>query len=238
VRANGAVNAVAEEIAAPYREAGIPASVSPNYPLPAEGAAVTAALLQARSKGAIHIGTLSAPYGMERLLRLAAALSEDPADFTIDVVSRFPNAHSREEFEELFHRYGSPQNLRVIPAVPAHEIPGLLSEYRVGLSMLEDGGQNDIAIPTKLYEYVRAGLAIVGTDRAAQRRFLAEYGVGTLSDDDAELANALRAYLSGDTGVDSELERTAVEAQDAFNWNLVSKDVGELLQGIRRRRGA
>ncbi|WP_136052063.1 glycosyltransferase [Microbacterium sp. K36] len=232
VRANGGVDAVADEIAAPYREAGIPVSVSPNYPLTRGSTNIPVPALSQRSTRAIHIGTLSAPYGMERLVKLAAALRGEPDGFGVDVVGRFPNAQSRIDFEEVVRRHGSPDNLRVIPVVPAHEIPSLLTQYRVGLSTIEAGGQNDIAIPTKLYEYVRAGLAVVGTDRGAQRRFLHEHGVGFVSDDDTALADATRDYLRDDVALDEKARRAADDAQEVLDWSRVSEGIGDLLKEV------
>ncbi|WP_336501626.1 glycosyltransferase [Microbacterium paraoxydans] len=234
VRAGGGVDAVADEIAAPYREAGIPVSVSPNYPLVVSSASLPISVLSHRPPRAIHIGTLSAPYGMERLVKLAAALQARPGGLGIDVVDRFPHAQSRADFEATVRRYGSPDNLRVIPVVSAHEIPALLAQYRVGLSTIEAGGQNDIAIPTKLYEYVRAGLVVVGTDRGAQRRFLSAHGVGLVSDDDAELADATAAYLRDDAALDAEVRRAAEHARELLDWSRVSTSIGDLLKEVRR----
>lgn len=238
VRANGGVDAVADEIAAPYREAGIPVSVSPNYPLVQGSALAPVSALSQRPRRAIHIGTLSAPYGMERLVKLAAALQSEPGGFGVDVVGRFPNAQSRNEFEEIVRRHGSPGNLRVIPTVPAHEVSSLLTEYRIGLSTIEAGGQNDIAIPTKLYEYVRAGVAIVGTDRGAQRRFLSAHGVGFVSDDDTALANAITDYLRDDAILDEKVRRAAQDAQEALDWSQVSGGIGDLLKVVHARAQA
>jgi hypothetical protein len=218
VRHRGGVNVVAASMAGPFIAARVPAAVSPNFPISTEPD-WTAAPRSERERAAIHVGTLSQTYGTELLISVAARVNRLDPTIRIDLVRRFPNRESEREFQRLYVAHGSPPNLCLIEPVAAHEIPGLLSRYRVGLSTILPAGQNDLAVPTKIYDYIVAGLPIVGTARAAQAEFAMRHGLGAFSDDPDEIVSNLVDLLSTAPEREHALAEKSLRGRVELSWS-------------------
>jgi glycosyltransferase involved in cell wall biosynthesis len=216
----GGANVVAAEMSAGYRKRGIPVSVSPNLPLRKYYDASPVSAESRRYRKVIHTGTLSEPYGMKLIIDLAVECQLRGYDVCFDLIHRFPNANQEELFMSYLRGRNQPTNLRLIPAVDADKIASLLSSYGIGLSMISAEGQNDLAIPTKLYEYVLMGLSVVGTERKAQKNFLDHYGVGELrGDSDIEgLADAIGTLSKGESEMTARLRHAAISAREELFW--------------------
>lgn len=182
----GGANVVAEPMKNAFDRASVPTAVTPNYP-----SQMRAASLQSDDRsGAIHIGTLSKTYGMEQLIQIGEHLANLESPVTVDLIRKFPNASIEREFLDKLSRSSAATTIRLLDPIPSSEVPSLLRGYAVGLSTIQESGQNDIAVPTKLYEYVLAGMTVVGTERSAQRSFLEEYGRSELFADGDTLSMA------------------------------------------------
>lgn len=218
----GGANVVTEKMAESFRAAGVPVSVSPNFPLLAQFRGLPAADFESRRWNVVHIGTLSREYGTELLVRLATRSAERSLPFTFHVIARYPSPDHQADFEQLLALASSPANVRLLPTRPTHEMPALLSEMGYGLSLLMPDGQNESAVPSKNYEYAMAGLVDVVTDRRAQRAFAESFAVGISGhggDPDLMLDQMMRlADESTETG--SRLKDRAEQAQREFTWEL------------------
>lgn len=216
----GGANVVAAQMSGGYRNRRIPVSVSPNLPLKKYYDASPLSDVPRRHKKVIHTGTLSEPYGMKVIVDLAVECEQRGYDVSIDLIHRFPNANQEKIFLRYLRECRHPSNLRLIPAVGADKIPSLLASYGIGLSMISAEGQNDLAIPTKLYEYVLMGLSVVGTERKAQKDFLESYGVGELRADSdiAGLADAIWTLSQGGSDMSARLEHAATNARKELFW--------------------
>lgn len=217
----GGANVVATAMSVKYINAGAPVSISPNFPLRKAYDKVTFANDMERFRRVIHTGTLSEPYGMKSIVDLAVLCEQRGYEIAIDLVRRFPNAHQEKLFVDYVNERGRPSNLRLIPAVTADKIPSLLTPYGIGLSMITKTGQNDLAVPTKLYEYALMGLAIVGTDRTAQKEFVEEYAIGRLcGEQDIEgLADAIYLFSRAEQEQIVKIEEAAALAKTNLFWD-------------------
>lgn len=170
----GGANVAARDMAPPFTVAGVPVAITPNYPPRELYAPFSRELTSALMSKILHSGTLTESYGSKFLIDVACHLRDCGSDLIIDAVARFPSRDARNGFLKYFAMNGSPRNVRLIPAVPSSELPEMLGRYGVGLSMLQDCGQNRLAVATKLYEYTIVGLVVVATDLPAQRAFLSQ----------------------------------------------------------------
>lgn len=210
----GGANVVAERMSVPFRDRGVPLAISPNYP---SHTSTPDATNESRS-GAIHIGTLSPTYGMVQLIDVAVHLHRLDPTLTIDLVKRFPNKATEERFYKLLESANILGSIRLLEPVRPSEVPALLNRYVVGLSTILDAGQNEIAIPTKLYEYVNAGLTTVGTRRPAQEQFLAEWGRSELLSDEDSLGMAVAIVAAHTPVAMEEASAKAVLAKQHLHW--------------------
>lgn len=216
----GAANVVSDEMAVPFRQQSVPVSVSPNYPLLSQYQGVPDRAFASRRWTVLHIGTLSQSYGTELLVQLASRSAERSLPFQFKVLSRYPSPDHAAEFEKLLADMPRADSIEMLSTRPTHEIPELLATAGFGLSLLETGNQNEIAIASKLFEHTMAGLVSVVTPRGAQRAFVEAHAVsvvGDATDVDAMLDGMMRLAARADA-TDAALRAKAVAARERFTW--------------------
>lgn len=228
----GAADVVAEKMAESFRAQSVPVSVSPNYPVLSQFGGLPSVPFESRRWRVLHIGTLTRDYGTQLLVQLASRSAERELPFSFDAMTRFPSPDHEKAFELLLADAGNPPNLRLISTRPTHEMPALLASAGFGLSLLMPSGQNDLAVPSKNYEYVMAGMVNVVTSRPAQRRFVDENAVAVFADDDevdALLDQMMRLATDSDATNALLIER-AKAARELFAWErAVEPDLREML---------
>lgn len=233
----GYVNAVAEAIGARFDADLSRIAVSPNYPILPPARNSDAVPFRDRMLRVVHTGTLDEAYGMSTLLALASELQRRGSALQIDAIARFPSNHARLSYERAFVEAGSPHNLHLLSPVAAHEVIPLVETYGFGLSLLRSGGQRDIAIPTKLFEYVLAGVVVVGTDREAQAEIVRASAVGSVLDqqDVPGMADALESYFEDPDATSELLRIKRAAAEKTMTWTHSS---GPAVTGLYRDMAA
>ncbi|MBT2485001.1 MULTISPECIES: glycosyltransferase [unclassified Microbacterium] len=219
-KALGAANVVTERMASPFRQAGVPVSVSPNYPMLSQFGELPSARFEDRRWTVLHIGTLSRVYGTELLVDLASRSADRSLPFNFWILGRYPSQEHQADFERLLDAAGRPGNVTILPTRPTHEMPELLGGAGFGLSLLMPDGQNEEAVPSKNYEHAMAGLVNVVTERQAQWKFSDENAVtvhGDRGSADSVLDQMLRLAEDAQQ-TDNELRSRAAAAKERFTW--------------------
>lgn len=72
---------------------------------------------------------------------------------------------------ELLDRLTGRPNVRLLPPVPAHEVPDYVRAFDVGLAPYRVTRETFHASPLKIYEYLAAGLPVVAADVPGARQF-------------------------------------------------------------------
>lgn len=231
----GAANVVTEKMAVPFRARGVDTAVSPNYPLLRDFAAAPQVPFKERRWQVLHIGTLTPGYGTHLLILLAQRALDRDLPFEFQAVSRFPSREQRDMFETLLGNYGRPKNLRLVDTRHTHEMPGLIAQAGFGLSLLSPGGQNDVAVPSKIYEHVMLGLVNVVTNRPGQRKFTQEHAVGILGHEDSPdlILDQMLKFANAPEQTEKELLQHAEMARNKFTWERgVAPGLHEILQRL------
>jgi glycosyltransferase involved in cell wall biosynthesis len=86
------------------------------------------------------------------------------------------------------------------------------------------------SLPNKLFEYIIAGIAVIGSDSPEIGRIVKETGVGEVADpsDPESLANAARAIL---TDLD-RYKAATVPAAEKYNWGIEKQKLLELYRNF------
>lgn len=138
---------------------------------------------------ALHVGDLRRSRG---LLDMVEAVAGSPG-WTLDLVGPVSAADSAELDRRLT---GSDVagRVRLHGRRPPHEAWALAAGAWVGLSLLQDTPAFRDALPTKVYEYLACGLAVVATPLPRQAALVTDAGAGVVVADPAAAAAALTAY--------------------------------------------
>jgi len=85
------------------------------------------------------------------------------------------------------------RNVTFLPGVPAHDVPHLLAAADICLVILRDLPLFSTFIPSKMFEYLAAGRAVIGAVKGEAAQILREAGgVVVPPEDSAALADAIR----------------------------------------------
>lgn len=117
--------------------------------------------------------------------------------------------------------------------VPPGQITNYLSSADFGICLYADETRFDYSLPTKMYEYVHAGLPFVSSPNATILKAVKSWGVGVAApaDDSRVLARALgrmsKAHDEFAAKIDEELlEKTSWESQEPLLGRIYGRMVG------------
>ncbi|GAA3340791.1 glycosyltransferase family 4 protein [Curtobacterium pusillum] len=194
--------------------------------------------LEARPAVVAHVGLLSKDRGID----VISAVGDEaafPDDWRIEMVGSIDSATSTDRLRTA-EANGRVRHRGVVGPMEARD---LLLDARIGVVPFRRTPVTDQIFPTKLFEYLAAGLAVIATDVPLWRRLLEGVECVTFvpADDPAAIAAAVRRYAD-----DPELLRVhgaeARRAAERFTWapeaaRLVAM-YDELLPGVRHEDGA
>ncbi|HVE62581.1 MAG TPA: glycosyltransferase family 4 protein [Mycobacteriales bacterium] len=125
------------------------------------------------------------------------------------------------------------QNVVMLPAVPRDEVPKLLARADVCLAPLRDVPLFSTFIPSKIFEYLAAGRAVVGSVTGEAAQILHEAGAVVVAPEHPEqLAAAIRELV-----MDPDLRRTMGSRGQAyvranFDRRMLAHRYLEILEGL------
>ena len=119
---------------------------------------------------------------------------------------------------------GVQSRVHVHPQVPQDELLSRLSEHDIGYcGESSDRPNSDLTIANKVFEYMRAGLAIVASDTAGQKEVAATApeAVRIFPQDDARaLADTLRPLIQNADSRKSAAAASVAALDRHFSWEL------------------
>lgn len=168
----------------PYRHmkalppAGQLTTVSPDSAFPPDGPAT-----------AIYVGEVSAIYGSPMLMEAFSILNKDGVRYPLILVCR------EGEFEKAFPNYSIPAWLEIHHA-SGKELEAFYARASLGLLTLPPNEYTQMAVGTKLFQYISYGLPVLSTDTAAMKSLIEENAFGRTAPYDVQaFAAAAKALL-------------------------------------------
>ena len=163
---------------------------------------------------AVYVGGVLRNRGIEQSIRALAAVD----DLRLRLLGPVAPSY-RAELEELARALGVDDRVEFSPPVPPADVVEALSSASVGLALFEPVClSHRLVLPNKLFEYVLAGLPVVGSDLPMISRFVRDHEVGAAVDpgDPAAIAAALREVL--EPARRRRLRAAVARAQSALDW--------------------
>jgi glycosyltransferase involved in cell wall biosynthesis len=141
-----------------------------------------------RPRTAIYLGSITAVRGLYQMVEAMSHPSMQP-DARLLLAGQFEDEALRESASRLpgWSRVDAPGQL------PRSAIGSALAQAQIGLLVLQPAESFELSIPTKLFEYMGAGLPVIGSKFLASCDVLREHDCGILVDprDPAEIAEAM-----------------------------------------------
>lgn len=126
-----------------------------------------------------YLGSLGAGYMAQQILEFFDVVVQAPLAASLTLISQTQSANVPGfEQRRALHR----QQLELISAAP-HEVPQRLTEIDIGLSFIEPHYSKQASCPTKLGEYLAAGIPVIANDIGDVASVLRRDRVGVIIED-------------------------------------------------------
>lgn len=139
---------------------------------------------------AVYVGMLSAGRQVDRMFEM---IEDAPAAHL--VIAGMPDPEVKALFEDVDSR----PRVRWLRRIPAEEVPRLLEESWVGVMFMKHLKNHDDAMPTKVFEYMAAGIPFVASKLPYMEKLLKDRDCGVFVDTEQDAdaaAGALEALLA------------------------------------------
>lgn len=176
----------------------------------------------------IHHGGAFPGRGIEKLIEAMRLLGEG---YSLDLML-LPDAPAY--YEKLQKLVAKEPNVRIIAPVPMPEIVSAISQYDVGVFLLDsDNFNHRYFLPNKLFEFIQARLAVVVSPNPDMADLVSQYKLGAVTSEASPqaLAQALENLSC------EELEsgkRAAHTTAQRLCWENNHTRIKELLQKLRQ----
>lgn len=163
----------------------------------------------------LHQGAAAPQRGCQNLIRAMAEVPGAHLAFLGTAESDF-----RAELENVARAAGVAGRVHFVPSVPVEEMLRHTREADLGVTLFESTCENyRLTIPNKLFEYVAAGLPVVGSNQPEVEQLILEHGLGWTVDpaSASAVAAALRHGLA--QSHDTALRERIRTADTQFSWD-------------------
>jgi glycosyltransferase involved in cell wall biosynthesis len=170
----------------------------------------------------IYVGDVRRVRGINEYARVTAALARTGVPVELQVIGSFADPGEAAEFDALVRRLEIVDLVMLLGRRPPEDLPELIARCDVGLALLHPIGNYRESYPTKMFEYMAAGLPVVASRFALWERVLIDNRCGRVVDPlhIEEAVDAIRAYWSF-PGLREEHGRNGRAAAIArYHWGL------------------
>jgi glycosyltransferase involved in cell wall biosynthesis len=200
-----------------------------NFPLARELVTDSTSSYLSRPSAGIYVGGLTAERGARQMVQALEHI--DPQmRFRLDVVGE---VKPRDLEDRLKSQPGS-SHVRFLGWQDRDRIRSLLNDARVGLVVFSPIAHHLEAQPTKLFEYMSAGLPVVASDFPLWREIVKGVGCGLVVDpmDPLAIARAISWLLEHPSEAEEMGRRGLSAVRSVYNWEKESEKLIALYKRV------
>lgn len=151
----------------------------------------------------LYIGAHGISHGLDAVLRAAALTRGKPIHYAL-----VGEGAAKRDLARLAHAM-SLDNVTMLPGVPSFEVPSHIAAADICLVPLRDVPLFSTFIPSKMFEYLAAGKAVVGAVRGEPAQILSEAGAIVVPPGDEDAMACAIVELAADTARRQTMGRVA-----------------------------
>lgn len=199
-----------------------------NYPT-LEGFTLVDGPLSMRPPSAVYAGNITELRGVFEMIA-ALASPQIGSDVRLTLIGRFED----EELERRARAMKGWERVDYLGWCPPGEVPDVLSRARVGMLVLRQTPSFAESLPTKLYEYMGAGLPVIVSEFLHCSEIVRDHQCGIVvdpSDADA-LARAMTYLIENPAEAQAMGERGRILVNERYQWKSEATKLTSLYAAI------
>jgi glycosyltransferase involved in cell wall biosynthesis len=178
----------------------------------------------------VYIGTVSKARGRDVMLEALALANRGARIARLTIVGA--DAEQQRHCQAYAGELGIGADVTIRGRIPGHAIPGVLAEADAGICLWEDRPWWRYNPPTKLFEYLVAGLPVLASNIGTHTRYVTHGHNGLIFEyDSASLAGAM-ADLWRRRGELPEFKRRAFNSGETYVWDKIEPAFIEAIDGM------
>lgn len=167
----------------------------------------------------VYIGTVSVPRGRDVMLEGMAILASRHANVRLTIVGA--DASQLVYCNDRINQLGIKSHVQVIGRVQGSEVPAFLSRADFGVCLWEDTPWYRFNPPTKLFEYLAAGLPVLASDIRTHTRYVKSGENGLIFEYSPEGFASAVERLQSDMAALPEMKRKALQSGEQYLWSRI-----------------
>jgi len=174
----------------------------------------------------LYVGNVTFNRGLEELIRSIVYLDH----CVVVIMGRVLRPEYGKELKRLARKIGVEDKVYYFGPVPSENVTGYASSAHVGAAPIKNVCLSYYyCLPNKLFEYMVAGLPVVGSNFPELTKVINEYNLGKTFDpnDPKDIAQAINYVLVDKTRYE-QMKKNAAKASKVFNWENESKKLLEI----------
>jgi glycosyltransferase involved in cell wall biosynthesis len=205
-------------IAERFRSLHCKVAVVGNYPILSELAIQEQDDWRERRCSVVYVGGIAEERGIHELL---SAIDRLPDDVKLELAGWYSDPALEAELmkREVWRK------VKWHGQLGRQSLSNLLRSVRAGLVVLHPEQNFVVSLPTKLFEYMAAGLPVVASDFPLWRAIIADAGCGILVDpqDTSAIAEAISYLLTHHAAAEAVGKRGRAAVETNYNWSMEEK---------------
>lgn len=185
----------------------------------------------------IHTGAQAITRGTTVMIEAAALAAEKVPDIELWLVGPINHVPYRQEVRDLISELHLDDTVKVVGSVPYAESLAWIARAGIGLVGYQSVTQYENCVPTKLIEYMSAGIPAIASDVPANRRILGNLNCGFLVEpsDPREYADAIVYLLTHKTHARELGANGRQAALTKYNWSREEEKLLTLYADIKNQ---
>ena len=182
----------------------------------------------------VYAGTITANRGLFTMLELVRLLQADIPEVVLKLVGPLAVAAEESAARAFTARHGLTDNVLFVGRVAASDIADHIAGADIGLALLQGEGNYVASLPTKLFEYMLAGVPVIVSRFPLWDRIVrdAECGVTADPDDCPRIAALARELLSDPATRNAMGARGRAAVLDHYRWQSQSEILASLYRDL------
>ena len=165
----------------------------------------------------VYVGTVSKVRGRDVMLDAMAILAKENIHVHLTIIGA-----SEDELvycKQRINKLEIEEFVSVIGRLPGRKIPNLLVKADLGICLWEPNPWNEFNPPTKLFEYLVAGIPVLASNIRTHSRYIKDWHNGLIFDyDETSLANAITELCTHKNKI-QKLKVNASQSAERYLWS-------------------